>query len=730
MVVKQFSRRELLLITFFTGFSSCIIQVLLIREILTLCRGNEFIIGIVYASWFAGIYSGAGIRTSSGNKHLKKRISLSLLILPAIAFISIYSSYLIQIIIPRTAGTFYSFTTELTAAFFLTILPGFFTGFVFPPLVSLISDEIKDRSGGTVFGVESAGSFAGGIAFSFLLVDHMNPAGILSMLMLFSVFLFFHGNTVRLITMAIIPTLLLIFSEKIENRIISYTWNRTHSGILLQHNRTKFEAVTIESSADAVNIYQNGIFSYTLPDRYESRGIFHLVHSLTRPGDKIVLSGTGPGSLLHNLLKSDIDKLYYFDTDPEMWKITFPYMRNFYPGGENPKLILPGTELKNFLRQNSGKFDVIISIPPEPENLMINRFYTKEFYSLCEKHLTERGIIIASLHGFSDYMSPEKREFIASVYTAFSELFPHHMKTSGETIYFIGAKKEGILSAGPEQLVSGYVKKLREDKGIFEKEVMENFSHDELMMYFEKTQLRYFDNAVSSLTENSYSNSDLKPGAYWRNIILSASREQSVLYTIIKNRFIIPALILLATLIAFYDIRRRYGTSLMTNGIFIYITGFISISFMLIMVLLCQNYSGIVYHRISLINALYMLGLGAGSMILNYTHKIKLHHLLFFLGVALILIYVLSLYESWPLFWSLIPLFSLLSGAIFTLLFSYNTGNFYETASVLDSMDNYGAIAGSVLTVLFLIPVTGIQYTIFLNAVLLLSAFIYSFMTR
>ncbi len=723
MVVRSFSSRELLAIAMFMGFSASIIQVLLIREILTQCRGNEFIIGIIYASWFLGIYAGAAIKPSNDGSGPARRLSLSVFILPVLAAVSVYSSHLLQVVFTRTAGTFYSFSSELLIAFLFTLPVSFFVGLFFPSLVSLMSSEAGAKSGGTVFCIESLGSFAGGVIFSFILVDRINPLGIISILALPALFIVFRRRSRLLLASGIIPVLLIIFSGSIENRIIAYTWNRTHTGSLMQYSRTKFETVAVESSPDGVSIYGDGIFMYNLPDRYESRGIFHMAQSLREERKKILLSGSGPGTLLHNLLKADIDTLCYCDPDPALWQILLPYVKKFYPEAESYKLLVPGVELKHYLKNSSEKFDLIISIQPEPENIMINRFYTKEFYSLCREHLYDRGILVTAIHGFSDYMSAEKRNYIASIYKAFTGEFPAHLKTSGEIIYLAGAKGEGILTADPELLVSRYGESEPVMRHLFDRELTENFSPDELMMFFEKTQLQYFDSVIIPASENISPDSDLKPGAYWRNIILSAFREQSVLYAVIGSYYVLPAAILLISVIALINVRRRHGPAQMINGALIYIVGFISISTMLVMVLLYQNSGGIVYHQISLINALYMLGLGAGSFLFNRRSILKLHGIFLCTGTILLLIYTLTLYESSLLFWALILLLSFMCGGAFTVLFRRSRSDCYGTASVLGSMDNFGAIAGSLFTVLLLVPIAGIQITIIFNVLLIIPAY-------
>ena len=60
------------------------------------------------------------------------------------------------------------------------------------------------------------------------------------------------------------------------------------------------------------------------------------------------------------------------------------------------------------------------------------------------------------------------------------------------------------------------------------------------------------------------------------------------------------------------------------------------------------------------------------------------------------------------LFWALLVVFSFLCGAVFPALFaSAGPDAPLESASVLDAMDHFGAIAGSLLTVMMFLPHPG-----------------------
>jgi len=717
--LKPLTRRNLLLIAFAMGFSSALAQVLLIRELLTIFRGNEFIIGIIFAAWFLGIFLGAILNPHAITEILERRVRTSLICLPLVLMLSLYITHFLPLLIPRTIGTFYSIGTELLLSLLLTLPISFLIGFFFPPLVSLTAGEDRERSGGNIYFIESLGAFTGGVLFSFLLIDYFNPLQIVSLLLIIALLLMGLQSRGMLIALLTPPLLLLTFSGTVEKNLFEQLWNRTHAGKLIAYERTKYQTVYLESIDGQINVYGDGIFYYTLPDRYSARSIFHLVQSVRREEHKkILLLGTGPGSIPYNLQKTDIAEIHYFEIDPDLWRIVQPYQKSFYRRGEErAKMKVINQDLRHFLQEQPETYDIMICFPPEPENIMLNRFYTREFYALCREHIRPRGIIITSLHGFSNYLSRDLKRFMASIYKSFRSEFPHHLKTSGETMYLIGAVEPDVLPESVEQLIDTYRTKYSTLPGAaLEGEITENFSPDELKMLFEKTQLEYFDRAVIPLIPGTEENLDLKPRGYWNQILLSAFQEQSTLYTLLREFTFFPGLSLIITLLILVIIQRRHGIRQLSNGIIIYFIGFISISTMILMIILYQNFTGIVYYRISLINALFMLGLTGGSFAFNRIRRKSLPLLFLMLAISLAAIYLYTQMRNEAIFWILIFSFSFFCGSVFPTLFTgMGEGDFHINASVLDSMDHFGSIIGSLLSVLFLLPLTGILGTLFTN---------------
>lgn len=697
------------------GFSAAVAQVLVIRELLAVFRGNELVIGIIFAGWFAGIYLGARFAPAADGERSARFLQAAPCVLPLGACIVVYLAHALPLLGGRAIGSHYPLILEMLLSLILTVPLSLPIGRFFPPLVSLLARERGSAAGGTAYAIESLGSFAGGLVFSIVFVDHINPIGITALLFCIGMMpcLYAHARA-ALYPLALLPLAIAAMSSSIESSLLAAMWNRTHAGALVEYHRTRHQAVQVESQDGQMNIYGDGVFYYSLPDRHDARGLFHLIQSLRNgTGERVLLFGTGPGSLPYNLGKSDVARVDYCEPDPALWEITDAYRRRFYPRDDG-RLHVITADLRRYFRENDVRYDIIVSRAAAPENVMLNRFHTKEYFEQCRAHLKPDGVFITAVHGFSNYLSDDLLLFIASIYKGFRETFPHHRITSGDTMYLIGSPDPSRLPDDPASLIARYRAAL-EKKPLtgLEDDIITNFVPDELLMSFEKTQINYFQDKIDRILTSVDANSDHRPLGYWNLVKLSAYQEESAVYSIFRHAPIVPAIGCVLVALALIDARRRFpGVGFAANAT-MFATGCASMAAMIVLMILYQNANGIIYYRISLMNALFMFGLTAGSWLATAHRLPSLPVRLILLMASLggILLYASRSVE--PLFWLLIAAISLLSGTIFPSLFSLSDNDGHHAfAASLDAMEHLGSIVGAAATAMLLIPLLGMSSAI------------------
>jgi len=128
----------------------------------------------------------------------------------------------------------------------------------------------------------------------------------------------------------------------------------------------------------------------------------------------------GTGSTAGAALTHGLESLTAVDTSREVFDAGPKFAPDNLGVMENPKVTFVEEDGRNFLLTTKRKFDFISAEPPPPSNAGIVSLYTKEFYELCRKRLTEGGITTQwiPLHHLS-------REDFRMLVSAFLDIFPH-----------------------------------------------------------------------------------------------------------------------------------------------------------------------------------------------------------------------------------------------------------------------------------------------------------------
>jgi spermidine synthase len=719
-------RRSIYIAVLHLGACAAVAQILLVRELLTVSQGNELILGFIYASWFLGVFIGARFGPRRP-EHLERSIIVSLLLMPLLLVPVLSGIMSLPALVPMGPGVQYPLHMEMFFSVSFITPSGFFTGYFFPPAVAILSEEAGDAAGGRVYCIESLGSFAGALVFSLILVDTVNPLGCAMILLMVSLAITsLRGGTLRRATCLLLPLLLVpaFFSRDLERLLMEAVWNNSHTGRLVDYRRTRHQMLVLESLEEQVSLYGNGALHLSLPDRHESRHLFHLAQSLRREGPhRILLFGLGPGSLPYNLSRTG-SVVHVVETDPETLPLLEPHMARLYPGMRRGGTVsFIADDMRHFLASGSGTYHAIISAPPPPRSAMINRYYTVEYFRLCREHLAPGGVMIAALPGYGGYIDETQRGLVASIYKSFAAVFPLRLVGAGERILLVGAISSDIL---PET-TAGLIERYRErphppTSDPLEPEISENFSPGEMSQLFDPAQEEYLMRAIGPLLPEAPENRDGTPGAYWLQILHGSLQENSPLYPILSREYIIIIVLAAFFCAGTLFVAVRGGPSHGTGGITIALTGCVSITLVLAMILIYQNLYGNLYYRIAAIQAAVMLGMAAGSAASSRCKTGTLVILFPALGAVALSLFLFTETGLEPVFWIILWISSCLCGSAFPLLYRVlSSGGPQAAASTLDSMDFLGSLCGAAAAPV-LLPALGVSALIVLCALCSLSA--------
>jgi len=678
---------------FLLGFLATSDQILLLREFSAYFYGNELTYGIVLASWL--LWGSIGSLMSPRMRLQPQRfprLYMAVAVLLPISLLSLRFSRFLFGLAPGELG-------GLMPVFFMSL--GVCLLVSFPLGVLFVFNVI--RSGGRieqVFILESLGAAVGGILIQVAvipLVSHWQAVSLVGGLSTILVAVSFGKKQFR-------AWWLLIFAALAAFSLLDLPSQRKHwSPFVLAASRDSLHGkLQIIRNQEQLSLYSNGTHVYSYPDAAAAEEAVHFA-MLQRPeAQKILLIGGGGGGSLGEILKYPRSQVDYVELDPEIIKLSQRYL----PAEETKfmkRVRVYSTDGRAYLKNFSGKYDVIILNLPEPSTALINRFFTREFFSLASSRLSPGGVFSFGVSSAENYIGPELRQFLSSLYFTLADVFPVVKIVPGERNIFLASSHD--LSVSPEALVQ----KL-----------------DEFGIINRYVKAAYLFSRLHPLRQNKLAgevpagprkiNLDLRPVSFYFSSVLWSSQfsgwEKSLLVLISRLRpaWLIHfplALSLLAGL--FFRLKKKRSAYFLAPLV---VMGLTTIVVEIALLVWYQARYGYLYGRIALLLSSFMLGLLAGS--LNASRRKKQQSLARLtsaqLAFVLFLLALLMIVRSTPPeFFSFALLFIMggLSGQLFIIANALylreriNYGLGY-------GLDLAGSFGGALVTSSILIPLAGL----------------------
>jgi spermidine synthase len=346
---------------------------------------------------------------------------------------------------------------------------------------------------------------------------------------------------------------------------------------------------------------------------------------------------------------------------------------------------------------------VIIVDVPDPSNSQINRFYTREFFEEVSRRLSPEGVLSISVRPYENYLSDELADLIAVAHCTLGQVFPNVLILPAGRTYF-------LASDGP--LTTDVATRI-EQNGIPTAWVRRDYLERDVL---EPLRLEGVRRAIS---DDAPINRDFTPVLYYHDLRYWIRMFQ------VRFGLLIGGLVLIL-LVAL--VRAR------PVSFAIFTTGLAASALEVVLLVGFQILYGCVYHRVGLIIAMFMLGLGIGSFTMNRMLARRTRRELAWLELGVATYAVLlplgliglaqlaSLTAVAAASQVAIPLLALvlavLVGLEFPLAGKADFQNVSATAARLYTADYLGAALGALLVSTLLIPVLGVLAVCLLAAVL------------
>ena len=355
--------------------------------------------------------------------------------------------------------------------------------------------------------------------------------------------------------------------------------------------------------------------------------------------------------------------------------------------------------------------------------------------------MRQGGVFFFTASASETALGPTRAKYLKLLRRTALSAFAEVVIFPGQTTRFFCSNSRGTLTTNPEILVER-----------MQQRHLQLFYVQDYYILWDLSPLRQetFMAMIDQATESGV-NSDLNLKAYAYNLLMLSSHYYQAIgsvFTFFTKGTIWIAILVLFGLVTLLSFRQRFSSHLSQSptirvlyGVAFF--GLTGISLEILIVLAFQVFFGYLYYKMGLLLALFMVGLAGGSFIFSYYPKSKASKLktfitfqiilaCFCLALALVFIYFHNLqalgYENF-FYREAFSLLSLLAGFIggthFPLanqLLLKGKTRVGPGAGLIYGVDLLGSFLGCLLVGLVLIPSVGILQTLFILALLNLTA--------
>ncbi|MBU0515454.1 MAG: hypothetical protein KJ621_11835 [Proteobacteria bacterium] len=719
-------------------------QVVLLREILVVCAGNEIALGLTLFSWLLWTGLGslaaalverrwpqAGRRTGSGLVWLGVLLVLAL---PVVRLFRWWAGFEFGVLLPPWAMLLLTWCALAPACLV--------SGYLFARLCRRSAEAAPSpgRAVGRVYALEAVGAGTLGLALHFILIRWLPPLTILvgaaaglSLAGLWAA----RGRTRR--WRLILPGL------AAAALMIVWPWSGRWDHLLRQVAARPFVVVASTDTPYArleamrygrqVTVFVGGEALFSHPDRLSVERAVHPALAMHPRPRRVLVVGGSPGRVFREILAHrSVERIDYVQLDPGLIdlarRVLPPRARR---GMADPRVKIHLADGRRFIRRTPGRYDVVLIRLPDPTTAQLNRYYTVRFYRSLRRGLARGGLVSLDVRGGENIVGPRVARYLRSVLDTLRAVFPEVVVFPGERARIFAAVAKGVLDPRAEALldrlrrrgvnapaVSGY---LAADASLFRQD-----------LFWDRMK------QVGPVPVNT----DFSPRCFFYALSMETAQGSPVLGRVMAGLERVPAaavlalLLVLGILIRLLRRRLRGVWPLMALGSI----GFTEMTLQIGLMIAFQILYGRMYQAVGLLIAAYMVGLAAGAAWMTArvdalkTPRGALVGVQFLgAGVCLAVLWAaLGLHRlsglAVPDWWALVlfPGLALATGVLGGVHFPLASRVYIASreavgvgAGRLNAVDLASAALGALLAGLVLIPVWGFVWTLVLAATLCLA---------
>ncbi|TVR90501.1 MAG: hypothetical protein EA428_08315 [Spirochaetaceae bacterium] len=487
------------------GFSGLPVQLLLLRELLIVFAGNELTIGLILACWLATEAAGSlwARRSEAGGMDALQRyawvtLAFCLSLIPAI-----YAVRMIKPVLGISVGTVPGLGLA-AAASLLVMLPvglthgaqftlgcgalsgagaGSGAGSVRGTGSSSVSGTVRGASSssgsssrssekppaGQIYILETLGTLLAGLVWTAALVRLANPFEIAAGVILLNagtvVYLLWKlqgdvGRTLPIAAAAAFIAASLLLPATGLTRHLHYSsvnalWQNQN---IVHYENSMYGNIVITETQGQHTFFTDGTpaFLAPVPDAELVEPLIHIPLTAHPNPERVMLITGGASGFIDAVLEHpSVSRVEYIEHDPRLLQLQLKYAAAAAePWLNDPRVDAYAADARSRLQESTERYDIIISRYHDPSNLHSSRHFSREFFQLAARSLTDQGILVLGFPGLVGHLNEPLQDLAAGVYHGLQQEFPYVRAFPGSGSSFLLASFDPTISTMDPEVFS------------------------------------------------------------------------------------------------------------------------------------------------------------------------------------------------------------------------------------------------------------------------------------
>ena len=690
------------------------------REVLSTFSGNELTSGIILAAWLTGSALGNLLAQKLFTRLFDKKEKL---------FFFNLNFFIINIVLLRYFPILFKFSFgELINIFYLilyavvlvipfSLLWGINFNYYYIQIKNVKNRESK------IYYLESIGAAIGSVIAVFFGIQFNSIFFIINILFFLFIISLVLNKQYR--TLVFYFSILIVILFSIFHWKINYFTDKWRFRTLevVDIKETPYGKLNVIKQDKHFSFYNNGVFLFSTSDNITPEIDVSLAIAESKSIENVLIINNGITGLIKNLIKyKQIKNITYIEYNKFLLNQYINNVPADYLNDSRIHLVI--NDPRNILKRFKMKYNIIFLNNGDPHNLLINRFFSVEFFKELKSVLAPEGIVLLKLTSSENFINKYQSLYIGSILNTLKSQFSEVIAIPGDVCYLLASNKKGVLTYSQKTLSR------RMEKFNIKSDFFKNYF---LKFNFDQFRINSFLNAVNMKAKKNY---DLNPISFFYSLVLWTTRTSQYIkkffffFYNVKFYKILLLICILFIILNFKILKSEKNLVLLSMGVI----GFTEISLEILAILMYQIIRGNLYINMSFIFFSFMFGLAIGSFIYKYirlsAEKIFVLIQFIFIFIPILLIFHYFFFKCITItviqdicFFLFIFGFSILSGIQFPAAVNMYPDKIFGPGKI-NGIDLFSAAIGAFVISLFIIPLYGLYNSVILLVVINLLAFI------